>query len=103
MRWPLSADLEYPAPGYNGTFGVVDGSATIHGSLAVAAGANPALRIYFNVYGIVGDLVNHEAECDFRWGSSDSLILPRDDAGNEGRIAFHYTPVPILAPDDPER
>ena len=65
--WPLNANLGMPSQGYNGSYGTLAGSVGVRRSLTVGAGASPALAVWLSVFGIVGDLVNHEAICDFHF------------------------------------
>ena len=101
--WPLMADLTLPSAEtdgstYNGNYGVVTGRMGVQRSLLVAAGASPAIGVVLSVFGVIGDLVNHEAECNFRF-LTDSLILPEDENGFEGRLMFHYAPILVNAPE----
>jgi hypothetical protein len=96
--WPLNANLAIPSPGYNGSYGTLAGRIPVQRSFTVEAGASPAIAVVLSVYGIVGDLVNHEASCDFHF-LSDSLVRPDDDNGLEGRVPFHYQPILVLAPE----
>jgi hypothetical protein len=43
--WPIAADLGQPAPGYNGTYGTLDGQVTVQRSFLVSAGQVPGVAV----------------------------------------------------------
>jgi hypothetical protein len=98
--WPLVADLTRPSTGpgtglYNGRYGYLTGRTTVQRSFTVARSGTPAIAIVVGAVGIISMLGRTTY---FFGGTGYSSITPMDNAGSEGRITFHYFPLPVNVP-----
>jgi hypothetical protein len=94
--WPLpTADLRSPALHYNGSYGYIDGAATVQRSFMVGAGHVPAVAI---VVGLIASL-SMMASVNLSFpGLGDSAITIAS-TGGLGRIAYSYEPELVMSPD----
>jgi hypothetical protein len=94
--WPLIADLTQNTPTYNGSYGPLQGQATVQRSFAVGAGHVPAVAV------VVGAAVGLSMQADVRLSFADlpdSGIALRDPQSSVlGRVTFFVRPQPVLEP-----
>lgn len=95
--WPLQADLTVPASPpagvYNGRYGFLDGHVSVERTFTVHENQTPAVAITVGAIGFLGQL----GYCDYQFGGVNSSITPHDEEDVEGRISFHYFPLPIVS------
>jgi hypothetical protein len=84
--WPLMYDLTKPGPLYNGSYGVIEGWATVQRSFIVARDHVPGVAI---VVGAVGALAMG-SRVNFSFGGDSSIAFGSQNW--TGRVAYSYEP-----------
>jgi hypothetical protein len=116
--WPLSVDLSQPESGnagvYNGTYGRIQGQATVQRSFVVEAGQTPAVVVVFGM--VSAQAMMSEVTLDLPGTASSSIIpgwfpnvvsvpgesaraffgLPTPWARMPGLVHFNYNPLPLV-------